>query len=351
MSQNKNQHYVPKFLIKQFSDTDHKKSINIYNFENDKLIFNGSLVGQCKKEFFYGHDLKIENSFMDLEGVISEVLYKIKKDPDQIKNLTHDEKSRIFEFFVFQQLRTVGAINQSNELADKLTKTLHKKDKRINSHLEDFKIEYTNPVLENLKIATQIWPTVFDLEIAILETTDSEFILSDNPVFTLNPFLTLKNWHGSGLGLGCIGIIIILPISPKQCLCLYDSEIYKLNKKHFHPISKIDTEIINSLSLIYCVENCYFYTKSFGEDLRILKSKFNINNKEKFHVEEIANFHIDGKENNKNSTLVKMGKIINISTILRSIPFSNKAINHPLSKSMDISRDYVKYIRSKMLRK
>jgi hypothetical protein len=87
VSETKNQHYVPQFLLKRFSSN--KRSVSQLLIKEDKLIENSSIKAQCSEANFYDHDNVIEKSLSNTEGLISEILREI--DSNRLSLLSADE--------------------------------------------------------------------------------------------------------------------------------------------------------------------------------------------------------------------------------------------------------------------
>lgn len=345
MEKKKNQHYVPKFLLKLFSNSENLKTVHIYNRKRDVIIPNGSIKDQCKRDYIYGKDLSIENAFMKLEGTIASLFSRIFSNTNELKNLSPEEDINLREFILFQQVRTVGAKNETDIMVNDFVQRILQYDPYLSKHSHKFNITFSNPVIENLKIAVDTFKYILDLEIAILDADLQEFAISDNPAFTINPFLNLRNWSGSGLGIGSVGIIFILPIHPKYCICLYDPMIYKLSKKNYHKLTEADVNKINTLVLYYSSNNVYFKSDYMKEYLRNL-NKQNLSTRERRPLnQEIKKVYQNGKLQ-KNVTAYLMGKeVVPFDSQLRSIPFSNYGINIPVNDNMDMTREYVKKIK------
>ena len=58
MAQNKNQHYIPKFYFKQFSQNG--KTICVFNISKELSIENAPITGQCSKDYFYSKNIEVE---------------------------------------------------------------------------------------------------------------------------------------------------------------------------------------------------------------------------------------------------------------------------------------------------
>ena len=71
MALNKNQHFVPKLLLKNFSSDSSKSKnrINTYILKSKKFIENVSIKSQCSKNFFYGENLIIEKNYKNMKEV------------------------------------------------------------------------------------------------------------------------------------------------------------------------------------------------------------------------------------------------------------------------------------------
>ena len=54
MANLKNQHFVPRCLLKPFTQDGEGKAINVYNIRHDKLIQNAPVKGQCARDYLYG---------------------------------------------------------------------------------------------------------------------------------------------------------------------------------------------------------------------------------------------------------------------------------------------------------
>ena len=83
MSQQKKQHYVPVFYLKNFSSDG--KRINLWNIRSKKKRLSGGLKAQCQKNFFYGDDRILEKMLGDIESRTSNVL----KDVAENSKLPH----------------------------------------------------------------------------------------------------------------------------------------------------------------------------------------------------------------------------------------------------------------------
>ncbi|MDA3844285.1 MAG: DUF4238 domain-containing protein, partial [Candidatus Kapabacteria bacterium] len=59
-TEKKNQHYIPKFYLRNFSYQRNNKQIGVYTLKNNLFIQTGKLKKQASKNFFYGSDGEVE---------------------------------------------------------------------------------------------------------------------------------------------------------------------------------------------------------------------------------------------------------------------------------------------------
>ncbi len=115
-----------------------------------------------------------------------------------------------------------------------------------------------------------------DLEYHIIKNeTQSEFYISDHPVFTYNWFYKdLK--HDGVTSIAATGFQIFLPLSPKIIVCLYDPKVYKYGHKNL--VSSVynnsDIEILNSFQIMNADSILGFRSKESASDLERLYKKY-----------------------------------------------------------------------------
>ena len=73
MADKKKQHFVPKFYLRNFSNSD-GKCIHLINFKSQKTILRAALKNQCYVDYFYGKDLAVETGLAGIEGMSAIVI-------------------------------------------------------------------------------------------------------------------------------------------------------------------------------------------------------------------------------------------------------------------------------------
>jgi len=223
-----NQHYVPQFYLKKFSDND--KCVPGYELNSKKYIPDISINKTAKESYYYGIDGTIENWFMELEGAWATIIGNIidtKELPDLPVKV--DDYFMLLLFLVLSDVRTL-----------KMGKTVNEIRKKSFEHVSQF-TEIDNEYFSRLDFNKH--PNLFmfatmednfnDLAklhpLLLLNDTNCDFCTSDNPCIKYNQFFASKELGYYGLKHG--GIQIFIPLSPKICLCLYDDFAYDVPTK------------------------------------------------------------------------------------------------------------------------
>lgn len=247
----KHQHYVPQFYLKNFSSN--KKSIVLYRIKGKRPpVKNAAIKNICSEDYFYDRDNSIETSLSQKEDDWSAVLKEIIEQK-QINQLT--DKISLREFVSYQYMRTRGLLNHVSSMVQKLLLYIFFQDKVLQYLANDEKTQKEVVIEEIQKFAkeyakdsiTPAWlltmtdgmsKGISDLRITILDNqTSKHFVTSDTPVIMMNPFSAYQ------VGFGVVGIVMIVPVSPKIAVMIYDDKVYNLNSD-LYPLTNED-DVIN----------------------------------------------------------------------------------------------------------
>ncbi|MFZ6638421.1 DUF4238 domain-containing protein [Undibacterium sp. TC4M20W] len=261
MAEKKKQHYVPKFLLRNFSWLPEKKLINIFNLRRKEIFKNGNLKDQCYEDYFYGKDLIAENLLGFVEGGASKIISDMIAGGICPARFSVEHET-LLAFVLLQHARTKHKAESVNLQAEEIAKiALTREGKFSDKDLENISIRLVQPTDIPLSIAIDGLPLVYDLEIKILiNETDKDFIICDNPVVYRNQFL-YERTISSNIGLACQGLQIFLPISPRHVVILFDKNCYKLGKKNSDCVAILDDRDVvrlNHLQWLNVNENIYF---------------------------------------------------------------------------------------------
>ena len=261
----KNQHYVPQFHLRQWSSDG--KLISLYNKYNQKFVDNkGSIKNMASRDYLYDKNGEVEDLLGKIESKLSPLYQKII-NAVSLSELTDFEWNLLYLHFILSNERTDAAGRDYEELEKaKLQASL----KICQAHGRHTDID-ADTIKENVKVqfscnkaieaALKYYPLIMDLKTAlILNTSNVEFITSDYPSIKYNLWSNIKKLY-SGWGLSSVGLMYILPISPKLALIAYDSVIYNI-KNIKNNIAKIKNEYditeINRLMLLNSNQNVFF---------------------------------------------------------------------------------------------
>jgi hypothetical protein len=293
MPEKKKQHFVPKLYLRNFSIKPNLKTINLFNVHSCKLIRQASLKHQCYKDYFYGRDSELENSFEKIEQRSVRVLRQMT----ETKTLPRQDSDDYQMFLVFVSTlvsRTVYAAQSSQELAKKHNHALHS--------LQNVKVEPPALMPEvNLKdgvrsaLAAGIGAFSSLLELSarlLINKTDEPFMTSDNPVVLYNQFLESRKTYGSNTGFEVKGIEVLFPLSPDFAFILFDEGAYKSTPKHKTVIEVTREDVIsmNLLQWISANENVYVGNSFSEESIQEYKSEA-----EKYRRESKVNVELYGE--------------------------------------------------------
>jgi hypothetical protein len=304
MSKRRSQHYIPVFLLKNFSN-ENKKSIGLFNINRKKFIRSASLRHQACRDHFYGKDKKIEGALSNLESITAPIIRIVEKQQTIPKKNT-PEYLVLMLLALFMQSRTEYAGEAMNEQIDKLMKKIFKEHKKIGKYLHNIKIGINNPTNYTLGITAQYIWIIADMECKILQNhTKDNFIFSDNPIVKYNQFLEGRKWPASITGLVTKGLQIFFPISTSTCLLFYDQRIYKIGtrKCKIIPItSEEDIFEINKIQYLNADKNLFFNNRTAFDYLKnIINCCKKMRRVEKVKVKEFFHFNELGK---KESSLI-----------------------------------------------
>jgi len=281
MAEYKNQHYVPKYLLRGWTDNER---LPVYNIDNKQEYRPTSISNLCSEDYFYGGP-EAEQSMDDLEELHADVIKKLRNE--RAFNTLSDTEIRHFcVFILLQRTRTKQTKKETEEFIDNLAKEyLELKvesgevDPELPSgenaleFLDDYKITHEAPLsLPMLQALTGI-DLIIDLEVAILENkTNVEFVISDHPVVHDNRrFKTEIDKYLTGVQNR--GLQIFIPLSDEVQIMLYDPAAYTVEytDKEARQVTITSTrpvEGLNDLQMINAFESIYYRSREQEEKYR-----------------------------------------------------------------------------------
>lgn len=304
MSKHKNQHYVPQFYFRFFTDDDLIESYYL----GEKKFFTGSIDNLCSRDYFYSKNEKLEKSFSKLEGKWANLLRSIV-DEKTFSHFSIHDWIQLRWFLLFQMYRTRRSKDEMkknimNLIAQAIRNPFTKNETDLDKaaeKLEEGKLAIEGPYsLTLLKNSYPFGILIEDLyPLILINKTDREFIFSDQPVFIYNSYFHDKRDIGV-LGLQNRGIQLFCPLGKNIMLILFDSKCYTASDDNYvlELNKEQDTDKLNKLQVLRSQYNVFFTQ----DDMKTKIEKYHEDMKEwkKKQTEEV----MSKKDEHKNRELI-----------------------------------------------
>lgn len=261
----KNQHYVPQFHLRQWSLDG--KLVSLYNKKRQLFVDNkASIKNIASENYLYDKDGTMENLFSKLEAYIAPICKKIIES-ESLENLTYEELDALYFHIIMCNERTAAAGEDHEELIKTIVETsmkmYHAHGRHLNIDADTIRDKFTVQFPCNIAIknAFKYYPLIKDLKISLIKNSSNvEFLTSDYPTIKYNLWSLTRKLY-SGWGMSSVGIMYILPISPRFALIAYDPVVYNIknlvkNKVLISKHSQINE--INKLMILNANQNLFF---------------------------------------------------------------------------------------------
>jgi hypothetical protein len=255
------QHYVPKFYLKNFSNTE--ASIGTFNLLSERYIKDASIRNMCQKNNFYGADKKMEEFLAkEIESGAAKIIETILMTNEFPSDL--DEYQHLLAFLLVSEARNLKMADSQNKMVDYIAKVLLEGDPEFRKEgidLDTITIGLKEPANHMIEFALESVKMVADLEPLLIQATGARtFITSDNPLIRYNPFY-LDNDYPGGFGYMGRGLMLFFPIAHDKCILLYDRIVYDIPgaKDNVLSLNKArDIDRLNDLFYLNAYNNLFF---------------------------------------------------------------------------------------------
>lgn len=269
MPEKKRQHYVPKLYMRNF--VNQNQMFMVYLLEQKKILGPVPYQSQCYKDYYYGSNGVWENQLSEMEKNWGTTFRAVIDE----QVLSTSDIQLLKRFAMYQRQRTLAEgeyrKKERTELLVEYGKLLYENngwqfDSTAENICKERAIETVAPA-EGLEIAKKLIGIIDDLRVLIITyDTEEELISSDVPVIAINPY------HYPSIGFGCMGLILLFPISPHKLIVIYDSKMYPRFRDRLYVSSRDSAEVhkLNVLQLISAEKIIYAHSGSafnlFSED-------------------------------------------------------------------------------------
>lgn len=261
MPDKKKQHYVPQMYMDLFANS--KKEFGILNVATKEVRYPVPYKSQCYKDYFYGKDHIWEDRLSQMENEWRDTMNLVRGQ----QSLSSVHIQRLKRFALYQRQRTWGESQYSKKVREELlveqgkvfcaSKGLIFTDELRERCLERVREEATPA--EHLLDAEEYCNTIDDLSAVIINyTTERSLVSSDVPVIAINPF----ELHS--IGYGCMGLILLFPVTPHQLAVIYDANMYPRFKGKLYVDVDNENKVrnLNVLQLISAEKILFAYDKT-----------------------------------------------------------------------------------------
>lgn len=244
----KRQHYVPRFILRKFSQDERR--LSVLTLHKGTRIAGAPIATQCYADYFYGADNTLENAFAAEESKIATLLGDLSTS--RLSSLSAQDLHDLRLFTYYQKMRTLGAAKHTSTMLGAIV--TGDEATEIGSDSQH----------DTLRIAPKCEYLVQDLELKFIITErDAGFVIADNPVVSYNQFVehhpVLRRWPTS-TALALKGIQLFLPVSPNVILALYDPEVYSYGGKScICRAGPADIAHLNRMQAVNAVKALYFH--------------------------------------------------------------------------------------------
>ncbi len=269
----KRQHYVPRMILRNFSEDGKRLSLAA----NGRIIHEAALSKQCYEDYFYGEDNVVEKGFAEEEGRVAAILGDL--DLERLSALDNGDLYQLKKFVHYQYARTRGAAEKLNRMTSSLVKSLLRTSARVNGAASPFTEADVAEVSVGLKRAQDMnlaqavksLPILLDMEVAFLTAANRSegFVISDHPVVLYNRFAEshprFGRWPAGAGGVASKGAQLYMPLSPDVTLALFDPSSYAYAaKRRTCRARPSDVMTLNRMQAINAMHCYYFNRNRFG---------------------------------------------------------------------------------------
>lgn len=262
MPHNKNQHYVPRCLLRPFTLDGKGLSISLFNIARGIIIPKAPVKHQCSRDYFYDDGGELEKALSVLEGQFATVLRKLQGGglPDDA------DRKVLLLFFLVQSKRTEAAIEDDNAQMEDFKDKVFVGNEGQKDQLD---LPHHEVIRMALRIAIECVALAEDLKLVIVQNkSPTDFIISDNPAVLTNR-LHLQKWDDRNFGMQNSGAIFTMPLGPKLAVIAYDRAAYTMQSTagvaDFRKSE--DAHALNELQALAAFKNIYFSQSSGSEGL------------------------------------------------------------------------------------
>lgn len=265
----KKQHYVPRFILRNFSCSSEKYQVHVYD-KQEKQSFLSSVRNAAAQNYFYdlNHEdgrITVEPALAELEGTVAPIVQRVVNG--QLPSLlTHEDKVALAHFICVQLVRTDHFRSNMMHMNQEVETWLGEIgiDPETVTNFKSFDdSDLRKATINAVAEAHRFIPFLLDKIWTVHVTEEEHFYIADNPVD-----LSLGDQaYGPGVGLGVPSVMVQMPLSPSRCLVLYCStyrEKVRALKQQLDKLEEAYPIIPGFSDLVTQIDNLYAAFEKHG---------------------------------------------------------------------------------------
>lgn len=265
MAQNKEHHYVPQFYLRNFA-REGERCVRTYVIGTKQHIERAPIKGQCHAPYLYGEDQRHERGLATVEAEVAPVIRDLIKS-ERVPDRDSEEMVKLATFIALQRGRTPMAGALHEERATQFMRAILRShpdlDADVRGGLEHVRMVNEGAIEDVLVEHLLHAPLLFDLCPKLLRNESAcDFLTSDGPALIHNQWMQSVGRHHGTLGLAMAGIQLLLPISPRYLLTLYDDTVYRLGRPKSRVVTVTDVRRVKQLNALHVTfaDRCLYYS-------------------------------------------------------------------------------------------
>jgi len=255
MADRKNQHYVPKMLLKRFGYGDDNRQIDLLNVASRRLVRGAPVKNQCSKDYFYDRNGELEGHLGYFEGRYAKLIRQAT-ETGRYNPAWHND---IATFISLQKTRTYQQV-EAMELGEEKMRKLWLNNRVSEEALRSVRIRRSDMPAIMVRMGFLASLNLLDLkQFLVVNRSPRPFLMSDTPVLETNRFIRQRYPLVSTNGLSKSGAQLFLPIGPRHGLLMHDAGVYMLPTLGNVCVLKraADVDLLNRLQWLNAYHNLY----------------------------------------------------------------------------------------------
>ena len=279
-------HYVPRFLLKNWSVTGLKPGpmIHCYEIDRDTWRHHEPIVRQAQEKNMYG---QLETTLSHIESWAAPPIRRIVDHGQLPDNQPGTGKStdlaKVALFLAATYCRNLSEADFQNEvysamLQQEVRTHHHEELLRMGIDPNDYDITVTPPGSLAIGNIEAVAKCLNGMGIYLLFSEDGGFVVGDSPCTIYN------KWYANSperqhLAPGVTGTCLFMPLSPRHVVVLYDCWMYDppkslaIEKDWIIHVDQSDVAEVNLLQLVYARQFIYSNEPELRRPVRGLRSK------------------------------------------------------------------------------